>query len=127
MKNCTSRLSRDRARPIKPTGNTSGMASLKLGPNRIPTTSCGTAANTTSAPAPSAVRMPAGVLLFGHGFHDAWKQHLAHAQGQEIQNRADLVQAAVDACVVVAQVVLGEDDVLVVEDQNADDARRGRQ
>src|SRR5207247_407037 len=50
MKNWTRRLSRARARPMSPTGNTNGIASRKLGPNRMPTTSPGTTAKTSCPP-----------------------------------------------------------------------------
>ena len=61
------------------------------------------------------------MLLLGDRLDDAGKQDLADAERQEIHDRADLVQPAVDAAVVAAQVVLGQDDVLVVEDLHADD------
>ena len=63
------------------------------------------------------------MLLLRHCLHHTRKQHLADAQGQEVEDRPDLVQAAVDPRVMVVEVVLGEDHVLVVEDEHADDAR----
>src|SRR5262245_31462262 len=62
-----------------------------------------------------------GSLLFGDGLHGTVKQYLAHAEREEVQDRPNLVEPTVNAAVMAAQVVLGEDDVLVVEDLHADD------
>ena len=63
------------------------------------------------------------MLVLRHRLDDARKQDLADAQGKEEKDRSDLVQPAVDAAVVAVQIVLGKDDVLVVEDLHPDDAR----
>ncbi len=66
------------------------------------------------------------MLLLGDRLDDAGKQHLADAQRQEEKDGADLVQAAVDPALMPAQEMLGEDDILVVEDLDPDDPGRCR-
>ena len=70
---------------------------------------------------------PPRMLLLRHRLDHTRKQHLTHTQRQKEEDRPDLVEAAVDASRMTAQVVLREDDVLVVEDLDADDpGRRGQ-
>ena len=66
------------------------------------------------------------MLSLGGRFHDARKENLADTERKKVNDAGDLVETAVDASVVACQIVLGEDDVLTVENLYPHNARSAR-